>query len=184
MDSVFFNSWDALRRTAVLTVFAYLSLVLFLRISGKRTLAKMNAFDFVVTIALGSTLASILISNSVALAQGVLALSLLIALQFAVAWSSTRTRWFRRLVKSEPALLVRRGQLLEAALRRERVTTDEVLAAIRSHGALSLEDVEAVVLETDGSFSVIRQTEDASDASALANVAGAQERRSDESAQR
>lgn len=168
-DAVFFNSWDALRRTAVVAVFAYAILVFFLRVSGKRTLAKMNAFDFVVTVALGSTLATILLSNSVALAQGVLALALLVLLQFVVAWSSVRWRWFRDLVKSEPALLVRRGEILSHALRRERISADEVLAAVRAQGYADLGEIEAVVLETDGSFSVIPRR-DAGGASALANV--------------
>jgi uncharacterized membrane protein YcaP (DUF421 family) len=169
-DAMFFNSWDALRRTAVVAIFAYVGLILFLRISGKRTLAKMNAFDFVVTVALGSTLASILLSNTVSLAQGLLALALLIALQYVVAWSSVRSRWFRRLLKSEPTLLVRRGEILDQALRRERISTDEVLAAIRAYGVQSLGSVEAVVLETDGSFSVIPRRENERDVSALGNV--------------
>jgi uncharacterized membrane protein YcaP (DUF421 family) len=169
-SGVFFNSWDALRRTAVVAVFAYLVLVVFLRISGKRTLAKMNAFDFVVTVALGSTLASILISNTVSLAQGVVALGLLIALQFAVAWSSVRAPWFRRFVKSEPTLLVRHGTMLDKALRRERVSADEVLAAVRARGVSSLDEVEAVVLETDGSFSVLVYSDGSDASSVLRNV--------------
>ena len=49
---------------------AYAALVLFLRISGKRTLAKLNAFDLVVTVALGSTLSAIILQESIALAKG------------------------------------------------------------------------------------------------------------------
>ncbi|HAD46718.1 MAG TPA: DUF421 domain-containing protein, partial [Alcanivorax sp.] len=66
------------------------------RVSGKRTLAKMNAFDLVVTVAIGSTLATIVLSKSVALAEGLLALALLIGMQFAISWSSTRMPWLRR----------------------------------------------------------------------------------------
>lgn len=87
MEAIFFNGWFALLRTAVVGVLAYAALVLFLRVSGKRTLAKMNAFDLVVTVSLGSTLATINLSANVALAQGLLALALLIALQFVMTWS-------------------------------------------------------------------------------------------------
>ncbi len=66
----FFDSWSAMGRTVVVGVLAYLALVLLLRVSGKRTLSKMNAFDLVVTVALGSTLATVLLSTSVALARG------------------------------------------------------------------------------------------------------------------
>ena len=88
---------------------AYVALVLFIRISGKRTLTKLNAFDLVVTVALGSTLATVLLNDSVALAEGVLAMALLIFLQFVITWLSVRSPWFESLVKSEPTLLLHRG---------------------------------------------------------------------------
>ena len=71
MSKLFFDSWDSILRTAVITILAYILMIFFLRISGKRTLSKMNAFDFVVTIALGSTLATVSLSKNVALADSV-----------------------------------------------------------------------------------------------------------------
>jgi len=100
-----FEGWTKIWQTAVTGVLAYVALVAFLRISGKRTLSKMNAFDLVVTVALGSTLAAILTSPDTLLAEGVVALGVLIALQYAVAWSSLRFAWFERVVKSTPTLL-------------------------------------------------------------------------------
>jgi uncharacterized membrane protein YcaP (DUF421 family) len=152
---MFFNSWMGVLRIIVVGASAYTALVLILRISGKRTLSKMNAFDLVVTVALGSTLASCLLSKDVALVEGVAALGLLIGLQYVVAWTSVRVGAIRRLVKSEPTLLVRDGEFLHGAMRRERVTEHEIFAAIRSQGFGRLGDAGAVVLETDGSFSVI-----------------------------
>jgi uncharacterized membrane protein YcaP (DUF421 family) len=157
VERVFFDDWSALLRTALVGVLAYAALIAFLRLSGKRTLSKLNAFDLVVTVALGSTLATILLSKDVALAQGVLAFALLIGLQFAITWSSLRVRWIRALVTGEPALLLYRGELLPAALRRARVTDAEVRSAVRGAGLAGLADAEAVVLETDGSFSVVRR---------------------------
>lgn len=154
-----FAGWSGLGRTALVGVLAYVALVVLLRASGKRTLSKMNAFDLVVTVALGSTLASILTSQSVALAEGLVAFAVLITLQFLVAWASSRSAGVSRIVKSEPALLVYRGELLVDALHRERVARDEVFAALRREGASALDAVEAVVLETDGSFSVVRLSE-------------------------
>lgn len=156
---MFFGGWDSLLRTLVVGVLAYVTLVVFLRISGKRTLSKLNAFDLIVTVSLGSTLATILLSKDVALAEGALAFAVLIGLQFIVTWSSVRTRWVRRVATGEPRMLLYRGQLLQTALWRARVTEGEVLAAIRSSGVASLGLVEAVVLETDGSLSVVKQGE-------------------------
>ena len=155
MSDAFFQGWPTVARTVVVGVLAYVALVALLRVSGKRTLAKMNAFDFVVTVALGSTLATILLSKDVALAEGVTALAVLIALQYIVAWLSVRSGVVRKLVRSEPRLLVRRGQLLDRALTEERVSRDEVLAAIRSEGYSEVERIDALILETDGSFSVV-----------------------------
>jgi uncharacterized membrane protein YcaP (DUF421 family) len=128
-------------------------------VSGKRTLSKLNAFDLVVTIALGSTMATVLLSKDVALAEGVLAFALLIALQFVVAWLSVRSPAVGRLVKSEPRLLFFRGEFLRDAMRRERVTEGEVIAAIREQGVPAVDGVEAVVLETAGTFSVMSKSD-------------------------
>jgi uncharacterized membrane protein YcaP (DUF421 family) len=152
---MFFDNWANLGRTVVVGALAYLALVTLLRLSGKRTLSKMNAFDLVVTVALGSTLATILLSKDVALAEGVVAFIVLILLQYIVAWLSIRSSTVRHFVKSEPSLLLYRGQYLDHKLKTERVTQDEVKAAIRSQSFGKLEEVVAVVLETDGSFSVV-----------------------------
>jgi len=156
VDAIFFSGWDVLVRTLVVGVLAYVAVVVFLRVSGRRTLSKMNAFDLVVTVALGSTLATVLLDRSVSLAEGALALGLLIAMQFAVTWTSVRVAWVRRVVTGEPALLLYEGVALPAALRRARVTDDELCSAVRAAGVATLDQVQAVVLETDGSFSVIR----------------------------
>jgi uncharacterized membrane protein YcaP (DUF421 family) len=154
---MFFAGWDSLLRIVIVGVLAYVALVVALRVSGKRTLSKMNAFDLIVTVALGSTLATVLLTKDVSLADGLMAFALLIGLQFAVTWSSVRQRWVRILVTGEPVMLLYRGEFLPAALRKTRMTEDDVRAAIRSSGFVSLRDVEAVVLETDGSCSVVRR---------------------------
>jgi hypothetical protein len=153
--AMLFDSWTGLGRVLVVGTSAYVALVLILRVSGKRTLSKLNAFDLIVTVALGSTLATVLLSKDVALAEGVLALALLVSLQFAIAWLSVRSQRFQSLVKAEPALLMRQGCFLGAAMRRERITREEVLAAVREHGGGDLSQIEAVVLETDGSLTVV-----------------------------
>ncbi len=168
---MFFDDWQGLLRVAVVGVLAYAALIVLLRTSGKRALAKLNAFDFVVTIALGSILATILLSQDVALAEGVLAFVVLLALQFLITWLSVRSPTVRRLVKSEPALLLFRGRVLEQAMKAERVTIDELLDAARSFGVGTLDDLEALVLETDGTFSVIRRS-DSGDGSAMTGVGG------------
>lgn len=153
--SMLFDGWYDLVRILVVGICAYFGLVVILRITGKRTLAKMNAFDLIVTISLGSTLASALLSSDVSLAEGLLAFALLCGLQFLVAYGSTRSTKIRNLVKATPSLLFYRGRFDHAMMARERVAEEEVFAAIRAEGLAALDSVDAVVLETDGSFSVL-----------------------------
>jgi len=137
------------------------------REQGARTLAKMNVFDWVVTVALGSTLATILVNQNVSLVQGALALALLIGMQFIVTWSGVRAKWVRRVVSGEPSLLLYDGCFLPAALKRERVNEDDVYAAVRASDITSLKQVRAVVLETDGSFSVLKNNGEPTEPSTL-----------------
>lgn len=160
---MFFESWSGIGRVLLVGTLAYVSLVVLLRVSGKRTLSKLNAFDLVVTVALGSTLATILLSKDVALAEGVTALALLIFLQFVVAWTSVRSERFSNVVKSRPALLFYRGEFLHDAMRRERLTEPELRAAIRESSLSALEDVEAVVLETTATISVLGHSKSGAD---------------------
>lgn len=156
---MFFSGFEGIWRTLVVGLCAYAALVGVLRVTGKRTLTKMNAFDLVVTVALGSTLATILLSKNVALAEGVTAFLLLAGAQYAVTWTSLRSSRFRRWIKAEPRALLRDGQLLPDALRAERVTPDEVEAAIRGAGQAGAAGIALVMLETDGSMSVVPRKE-------------------------
>lgn len=152
---MWFDSWSDLGRVALLGAASYAFLILALRVAGKRSLAQLSAFDFVVTVALGSVLATILLSSDVSYAEGALALGLLIALQFVVALGISRSRTARRVATSEATLLAAHGELLEDALRRHRLGRDDVLGAARSRGLGDLSLVGAAVLEANGEISVI-----------------------------
>jgi uncharacterized membrane protein YcaP (DUF421 family) len=152
---MFFGDWFGLLRIVVIGSLTYGALIAFLRISGKRSLSKMNAFDLVVTVALGSTFATVILDKSIPLLEGVLALALLISLQFVITWLSVRSKVVQNLVKSEPSLLVRDGKYLRDTMRIQRVTKAEVEAALRTYGMVDLSEVACVVLETDGSITVI-----------------------------
>ena len=171
-SEMFYQDWNGIVRTIIVGALAYAILVLFLRISGKRTLAKLNAFDLVVTVALGSTLATILLSEDVALAEGVTALLMLVLLQYVVAFLSVRSRSFARAVRSEPTLLVRDGEPCREAMRRSRITQEELETVLRTDGERSLASVDTVILESDGSFSVIGDSAKGKGKSAMGGQAG------------
>jgi len=167
--------WPEISRTILTGVPAYLALVVLLRISGKRTLTKLNVFDLVVTVALGSALGTTIMSKSVGLAEGVTAFVVLAGLQFAITWLSVKYQPFSKLIKAEPRLMFLDGKFLDAALRSERLTPGEIRAAVRSTGEASMERIHAVVLETNGSLSVVGRTHEEGDSS-LEGVIGWGER--------
>jgi uncharacterized membrane protein YcaP (DUF421 family) len=126
-----------------------------MRLFGKRTLATMHAYDLVITVALGSLLARIILSKDVVLLEGLVGIILLMALQFALSWSSLRSPTVRKMIKAQPVVLLYRGQLLHDVMRRERVGEEEIFAALRSRNVKTVEQVDAVILENNGSLSVL-----------------------------
>jgi uncharacterized membrane protein YcaP (DUF421 family) len=170
LGRILLDNWSAVARVAIVGVLGYILLLAILRVSGKRTLSKMNAFDFIITVALGSAFANVMLNKDIALAEGVVGLGLLVFLQFLVTWLSVRSETVSNLVKSQPTLLFYEGRFLEGALRRQRVTQSEVLAAIREQGLSATQEVEAVVIETTGTLSVLRRS--AAPADTLDEVAG------------
>jgi uncharacterized membrane protein YcaP (DUF421 family) len=172
MDDVLFETWGRIGALVTALVVSYLWLVATLRVSGKRTLAKLNAFDFVVTIALGSALSTVILSRDVPVVEGLLAMAGLVLLQYLVARTSVRWTRLRQTLTSEPTALLVAGAVREEAMAKTRVTPDELAAAIRKSGIGSLTEIDAVVFETDGSFSVVP---DVGDASALRDVLGISE---------
>lgn len=152
---MFFGGWQELVRIVVVGVLAYVAIILFLRVAGKRALAKLSAYDFIVTIALGSTLATALLSPGMTLDRALLAFALLLGLQRLFAFLALRSKTFARLTSNEPALVAYDGRALEAAMREHHLTRQDIEAALRSKGQASVEQVDAIVLETDGTLSVI-----------------------------
>jgi uncharacterized membrane protein YcaP (DUF421 family) len=160
-----------LLRVLIIGILGYMALIFWLRISGKRTLSQWNAFDAVVTFALGSMLATATLSPSTAFAQGAVAFGLFVGLQLLITWLAVRSALVRRLIKARPTLLVRDGEILHGELKRERVTEGELLAALRNKGLFAVAQAYAVVLETSGTFSVIPKPVE-SEPTALADVEG------------
>ncbi|MGY3266316.1 DUF421 domain-containing protein [Lysobacter sp. HA35] len=173
---MFFDGWWGPLRIVIVGVLAYVALLLLLRVFGKRSLSKWNAYDLVLTVALGSTMASVVMSKDTTLVEGIVGFLLLLVLQYLVTSIAVRVRGFQTTLASKPTLMLARGRPLAHTLREQRVTQEEVLAAVRAKGLGSLDDVAAVVLETDGNFSVI-PNDGLGDGSALADVPGAQDLR-------
>jgi len=146
---------DTLLRVIVGTLGIYLAVILYTRLAGLRSFSKMSSFDFAVTVAIGSVLASTLLLDDVTALQGVIALALLYVLQ--VLASVLRLRWepWRRVLDNQPILLMAHGEFLHENLRSARVTEEDIRAKLREANVHALDHVLAVVLETTGDVSVL-----------------------------
>lgn len=162
---LFFNGWYYVGRTVTLSVIGFLALIVMLRLSGKRTLSKLNVFDFVFVVAVGSLFASSIIDKTTTLMEGMAALATLIVIQLVLAEWAARSKLADRIINGRPTLLFSHGKFIPKAMKRQRITEGEVRGAIRDHGVKSIEDVDAVVLENDGSLSVAWQGEGSGESS-------------------
>ena len=149
---------DAVKVMAI-TILSYVAIVIILRASGKRTLSKMNAFDFIVTIALGSVLATTIVNYKSSFWNGILTFTMLVVCQHVATWLSVRFDAVSQLLKSEPALLYYDNTFQKKTMKKERVDKNELKQAIRKAGYISFQGVSAIILEADGSLTVISDRE-------------------------
>ena len=150
-----FAGWPVLARVACSGALLYVVVLAFSRIHGTRTTSKMNNFDWIISVASGSIFGSAVVSDTVTVAQAVTAFAVLFALQWMLTKLSVLFPPFYHAVTASPALLFHAGQFLDDKLRAERVTRDEVLKAVRGAGVTDLSEVSAVVLEPDGTLTVL-----------------------------
>jgi uncharacterized membrane protein YcaP (DUF421 family) len=156
---VFFRSWEAVLRVALSAATIYILVVLVLRIIGARALAKMSGYDLIVTIALGSLVAAVPLSTEITVTDGVTAILTFLVLQEITRFLQARYWGAHHIVRERPHLVVWDGNLIEDRLKEIDASVDEVRAAIRQAGLLSVHDAQAVVLENDGAWSVMRRDE-------------------------
>jgi uncharacterized membrane protein YcaP (DUF421 family) len=153
----FFSGWAPVLRILFVGTFAYLFLLVTLRVSGPRTLSRTNIFDFIISVAVGSAFGRILTAKEVALVEACAAFTLLALLQYGVSFLRVRSTRFAALVNASPCLLYFDGQYLSQALRLARLAESDVQDAVRAKGLGSMSEVEAVVLEAGGELAVIRK---------------------------
>ena len=127
--------------------------VLIVRFAATRAFGKWSALDIILAVIVGSNLSRAL-TGSAPFLPTLIATVLLVVLHGLLAMAAARWSWLSTLTKGASIPLVRDGQMDEPAMRRQRITSDEIEAAIRQSGGRSVDDAEAVFLETDGSLAV------------------------------
>ncbi|RNF39588.1 DUF421 domain-containing protein [Planococcus salinus] len=155
LDTLLFDGWSNPIRIMIMAVLIYSYLILIMRLSGKRTLFQYNMFDMIISIAYGSTIATVLVTKDVTFLEGAIVLGMLTLLQLTIAVLEMKSKKFGAFVSPTPTFLYYKDNYCEEILKKERVLKSEIRNAVRQQGIGSMEDVEAVVLEGNGSMSII-----------------------------
>ena len=155
MDEWLGASWRTVGCVVVGTVATYLSTIIAIRLAGRRTVAQLSSFDIVVTVAIGSLVASTAASNDPSYVQGMTALVTLLLLQVGIAALRQRSATLRRILDFQPETVVDHGRVdLPAGPMTSQITSEELQSKLRQHGVFDLDTVTLVVIEPTGQLSV------------------------------
>ena len=163
MDMVFFDSIDKLGRIVLTAVMVYILIVITTKISGKRSTSQLNNFDWIVTVMIGSLGASTILLENIPFIEGAASIVVLYILQFLVTKYASISPQFSSVILSEPRIVFYQGQYLPDAMHAERLTRQELECAMRSEGVHRLNDVEAIVFESDAKLTIIMKEAKSSD---------------------
>lgn len=159
MEEWFEASWTSIIAICITAIFIYLAVIIFTRIAGKRSFSKMSSFDFAMTVAIGSILASTILSKSVSLAQGIVGLAMVYLLQISVAYLRRSTH-IEKLVDNPPMLLMDKSEILHDNLKKARVTEADLRSKLREANVLEISQIRAVVFEPTGDISVLHSKDE------------------------
>ncbi len=160
MEMLFFDNIDKLARIILTAAMVYLLIVAVTKVSGKRSTSQLNNFDWIVTVMIGSLGASTILLKNVPFIEGMSSILTLYLLQFLVTKYASISPSFSSFILSEPKIVFYQGQFLPDAMRDERLTRQELESVMRSNGIHSLDEIEAIVFESDATLNVITKERD------------------------
>src|SRR5690242_4996737 len=146
-------AWHVLGGIVLRTAAVYATVLVGVRLSGKREVGQMTPFDLTLLLLISNAVQNAMTGPDTSLAGGVVAAATLLILNYLIAELSGGNRRFRKFVQGQPSLLVHDGKVIEAHMAKEHVSTDELQRSMREHGISSIHDVALAVLEVDGSIS-------------------------------
>lgn len=159
MEKLFYDNTESLWRILISAPLIYLFIIINIKLMGKRSTSQLNSFDWLVTVAMGSIVASVVMEKNTSLLSGILAIFTMMGLQYTITKLMFTFPFWKKMIRSKPRLLLLNGEYLLPNMKKERIVKSEILAAVREKGIADLADVYAVVMETDASLSVIQKKE-------------------------
>lgn len=145
--------WEKIVRAAAVYGF----LLIALRLTGKRQLGQMSSFDLVVLLIISNVLQNAMIGDDNSVLGGFIGAMTILALNYTIARAIVSRRELERLVEGAPTLLIHNGKIIERNLRRELLTHDELMGALRRQGILSVDEVHVALLEETGAITAVKR---------------------------
>lgn len=134
----------------------YLFLLLIFRIMGKRSLAEITTFDFVLLLIIGEATQQALLGDDFSITNALVLITTLVAIDMVLSYLKTKYKLFDKIVDGTPLILVENGKLLKVRMKKANVAEDDILEAARMlHGLERIEQIKYAVLERDGTISII-----------------------------
>lgn len=148
--------------TVVRIIVIYVAILISMRVIGKREFAQLSPLELVTLLLIPEIASQSMVKQDFSVTNALIGLITLFALVFINSTLMHRFRKFESAISGKPALLVYHGRFIEEVMNQERVTPDEVFAAMRTFGLDNLEQVKWAILETDGRISIIPENANAS----------------------
>lgn len=165
------KNWSDVGDAALSAILFYVLIVALVRLLGNRSTAQLNNFDWIINVTVGSLAASGILLDSVPALRAAAAILTIMVLQFLSTYLVMRFDWMARIIKTSPTLLTHNGEFLQDSMRKTRVSEEEICSVLRQHGIARREDMSWVVLETDGTLTVIPKNQlDLDDADTMCDV--------------
>jgi uncharacterized membrane protein YcaP (DUF421 family) len=140
-------------------VVIYCTVLLLLRLGGKRQIGQMGSAEFVAVLLISNAVQNGMTGGDSSLGASLLLAAALIAMSTAVSWLTFRSRAFEEFLQGRPTLLIHDGRAVDRNLEREKLNLRELRALLRHQGVNDLHEVHEAVLESDGYISVIKKSE-------------------------
>ncbi|RLQ89250.1 DUF421 domain-containing protein [Notoacmeibacter ruber] len=156
---MWYDSDPGLLGILVSAIIGFAWLIFLLRLAGKRTVAKFNMYDMILTFTVGSVLASMIVLEGVKVVEGCLAMAALVALDWLLSYAALKSRLVRDILKAPPTVLVKDGELQRDNMRREQMVEEEIDMLLRQNDITNLSEIEALTIESAGDIGLIKRRE-------------------------
>ena len=146
-------------QTIFRTLILYVTVLIVMRIMGKREIGQISPFDFVVAIIIAELAAIPMEGHHIPIWEGIIPIITLLVAEVTLSLIGLKSRIARKIIDGSPSILIENGQILRKELRRQRYSLDDLLVQLREGGYPNVADVEFAILETSGKLTIIPRSQ-------------------------